>query len=98
MSKYRILEKKGEYRNVCCGHGTGLGVLFCDSLIPTCNNRDKRHISRYIVQEWESSVPQGGYVHIPDHDSYKDLKEFTSLEEAREYKRDLELDEGIVRE
>lgn len=87
MTKYRILEKKGITRKgqcepPCCGENS-LWHMFSE-----CTDT---YIPRFIVQE-EPKAPYSSKL------IYTDIKEFTSLEEARAYKRDLELDEGIVRE
>jgi hypothetical protein len=53
-----------------------------------CNGKCGLYIPRFIVQGY--GVPEGfGY-------TWTDLKEFTSLEEAREYKRSLELAGGGI--
>jgi hypothetical protein len=90
MSKYRILEKKGTREKIPEGVLRPAGkVAFPDGTY---------YIPRFIVQEESTSTnffPSGKVSRIA---GYKDLKEFTSLEEARAYKRELELEEGIVRE
>lgn len=53
---------------------------------------EQTYIPRYIVQEEE--ICRGKY----KIEIWKDLKEFTSLSEARAYKNELELIQGRVRE
>lgn len=59
----------------------------------------RNYTPRFIVQEisvnYHVFLREGGMI---PYVMYKDLKEFTSLEEARAFKIDLELEEGIVRE
>lgn len=100
MSRYRILEKKGEHKTVTVldrsgvGYGSPNGEVFDTSI----GEYEKDvYIPRYIVQEHNNyhGFPEGikGILYQSD---YKDLKEFNNLEEAKKYKRDLELEEGIV--
>jgi hypothetical protein len=92
MSKYHILEKEGHKETItypktpggCVGH-------YCCS----CGETEERHTPKFIVQEEKGYSNLGYWFSNP---YTVDLKEFTSLEEAREYKRSLELKEGIVRE
>lgn len=102
MSNYRILEKKGTYKPIgyFCGSCICPGIETCKnpniySVTGRVNREGQAYIPRFIVQEKEIIFEDDGST--PDWE-WQDLKEFTSLEEAREYKRDLELDEGIVRE
>lgn len=96
MSKYRILEKKGTYevipyicsKTMCCGPNDCKENHFYSIVGKTINKDGKYYIPRYIVQQLTLSqycVP-----------TFVDLKEFRHLEDAREYKRDLELEDGIV--
>lgn len=92
MTKYRILEKEGTIHYAEEG---GYGDGFCAG--------GEYYIPRFIVQELVvtrtpvmSPSHLGFTYHISTLSKYKDLKEFTSLEEAREYKKSLELKEGIV--
>lgn len=86
MTKYRILEKEGTYT----GPLTKLANVF---------EKDRpQYIPRFIVQKEikekiETVFRMGDYTI-----EYGDLEEFSSLVEARGYKRSLELKEGIVRE
>jgi len=87
MTKYRIIEKKGEYKPAHLWSGEYLkihGAPKEDQLI---------YFPRYIVQE---IIYKGMYFWVLMLEELKDLKEFTNLEEARKFKRDLELEEGIV--
>lgn len=86
MTKYRILEKEGAYtspKQIAKDKGQSDYNSYTDQL--------NVYIPRFIVQVYNSGFPENEL-----HLEWKDLKEFTSLEEAREYKRKLELKEGIV--
>lgn len=102
MNKYRIIEKKGEYKNVmyppssdgCVGH-------YCCS----CGETVNEYIPRFIVQESENTAELLGGQMVGSHimpvtcvfnSVFKDLKEFNNLEEAKAYKRDLDLEAGII--
>lgn len=84
MNRYRIIEKKRINNNTCLGHN---GKYFTQDHGCGCY----RYIPRYIVQEAIYNKIDG-----LSHYTCKDLKEFTNLEKSRKYKRDLELEEGIV--
>ena len=81
MSKYRIIEKRGTYTKQY-----RLGYYCSDEIITT-----DTYISRFIVQEYILMNEEKTLANF-----YRDLKEFNNIKEAREYKRDLELDLGIV--
>jgi hypothetical protein len=81
MSKYRILEKKGTYES-----HSDIEVHHVDGC--RCS---LEYIPRFIVQKEIDH-----YSGISVHFTYEDLKEFTSLAEAHQFKRDLELVDGIV--
>jgi hypothetical protein len=49
--------------------------------------------SRFIVQKYTDTGPYGLV-----HAEWTDLKEFNNLEEARDYKYELQLEDGIERE
>ncbi len=87
MTKYRILEKEGkEERPKCygwCRHDN------CDGF-----ENYSIYIPRFIVQK-EYITDLGWFCELP---MWEDIKEFPSLNEARAFKRALELKEGIVRE
>ena len=98
MTQYRILEKKGTQQEKCCGHRQHFDWVDCTYCLTkdTCDNWYSAYIPRFIVQEFTGYEYPSGYV--GNTPQYKDLKEFTSLDEARAYKRELKLEEGIVRE
>jgi len=77
MNKYRIIEKKGEYK-LCEKEEDHID---CE--------KGLLYVPRYIVQKL---VTEGSECYY----EYTDKKEFTNLTEARRYKRDLELEDGIV--
>lgn len=110
MSKYRILEKKGEYKL-----STASQSPFAVSLLPSGDRPlgpmsypMTEYIPRYIVQSLTDYPPEVDFNSILkdpnclsliegyEPKQIKDLKEFNNLDEARKYKRDLELEEGIV--
>lgn len=94
MTKYRILEKEGIYRSpqeIAREKGQRNYLVY--------TNQRVVYIPRFIVQEGtftEETYSSDYETMIPTKFDYIDLKEFTSLKEAREYKRSLELKEGIV--
>ncbi len=86
MSKYRIIEKNGEYARLV------------NTQDP--NNFIELYTPRYIVQQIGKTqthkLSSGWKAVVIESTESKDLKEFNDLIEARKYKRDLELDDGIV--
>lgn len=89
---YRIIEKKGEWKeetiNVRCyehfgvryGHG-----CYCKEI------KQNIYTPKYIVQEYQDNKGN------PLQTTYwKDLETFIDLDKAREYKREMQLEEGIV--
>lgn len=88
MSKYRILEKKGH-----TDKKIKYDVIISPHRVEKVGKEVEVYIPRFIVQKRFINYEIEAIAII-----YKDLKEFTSLEEAREFKRDLDLEEGIVRE
>lgn len=88
MSKYRILEKKSIKKELVTKYYTNYSIHGEEYEVPYTELVDVR---RFIVQELIDSTNVF-------YDEYKDLKEFTNLDAARKYKRDLELEDGIVRE
>lgn len=94
MTKYRIIEKKGEY--------TSIYNLFREitSAPEELSKQENIYIPRYIVQEYHHPVSiteQGNYYeHTNLVIGVKDVKEFNNLEEAKKFKRELALEEGIV--
>jgi len=105
MSKYRILEKTGTKEFIktkpdscidnCPRVKTKLGkmMLSCAHLELTNNTK---YIPRYIVQEEITNIDSVNMLSGYAYNEWKDLKEFNNLEEARQYKNDLELEEGRV--
>lgn len=87
--KYRILEKEGTTLIKCPGHVQHYGstTLSCENSL--CTLLQTTYIHRYIVQ---STIIKGVHPHL----SVTDIKEFSDLEEARKFKRSLELKDGIV--
>jgi len=94
MKNYRIIEKKGEIKTIqypdspngCYGH-------YCCS----CGEIEEVYIARYIVQQKLPTHYSGnGLVPIDNQYMYKDLKEFNNLNEAKKFKRDLDLETGII--
>lgn len=82
MNRYRILEKSD----------------YCK-----CGATKRRHISKFIVQEryiyysgGEDVGPEMPRTRFIEHRGYKNLKIFTSLYQAKNFKRSLELKDGIV--
>jgi hypothetical protein len=81
MSKYRILEKLGT--TVVLDHKCTYET--CGEF-PGCDT----YLPLYIVQEDKANKEEVLWA------DWKDVKEFTNLDEAKSYKRNLELIEGIV--
>lgn len=79
-----------------CGDYAG---CVCDELKNSAQTHYKVYVPRYIVQG-ETIVPGNGDLldcfDCVDKMIFADLKEFNNLEEAKKYKRDLELEDGIV--
>lgn len=102
MSKYRILEKEGKIEKSgfsCIIHKDVYSRHNIDYICNDCLPVKEIYVPRFIVQEskqYDDSLCSKCKKII--HLKYNDLKEFTSLEEARAYKRSLELKEGIVHE
>lgn len=106
MSRCRIIEKKGEWKEGKQGFShmwlSRDGNSICDnrdqSLIKKEKNIDhcycirKYLVPRFIVQTLRDRLNELGLL----EDFYSDIKSFTSLDEAREFKRELELEDGIV--
>lgn len=102
MKKYRIIEKKGEYKEFsfveeysCYDHFGVMVAYNCN-----CKNKlvtKKEYTPKYTVQEiCKTCEIPGCLVYHKYMYMYKDLKDFNDLDEARKYKRDLELDDGII--
>ena len=95
MTKYRIVEKKGEYKSAKEVYGERAITKECvdhafTHMCAGCTKKDI-YVPRYFVQ---SHIPNlNGLITV---ESWRDEKEFTDLTEARDYKRELELEEGIV--
>jgi len=90
MNEYRIIEKKGEYKTVSkrvpiIPFSLPLGGMPIIDIIEEVVETTT-YIPKYIVQKGIVPVCHG----------WDDLKEFTDLDEARKFKRDLELEDGIV--
>lgn len=87
MNKYRIVEFEGKVvhkpRNDGRYHLEDMPGVY---------------IPRFVVQEISYTGGFGGVIWQLSTEEIKDLKEFTNIDEARAYKRSLELKEGIVRE
>ncbi len=101
MSKYRILEKKGTYKTITVLDRSGVGYGLPDgrTFDTSIGEYEKEvYIPRYIVQEYTyvDDGAMGGGLYTPPTLGWIDLKEFTALVEARKYKKELELVEGIV--
>lgn len=79
--KYRILEVEGEYRI-----HKYYNELELESTIT-------KYIPKYIVQERLPPHPLDTHGQVIKHEN---LKEFTNIEEARKYKRELELKNGGI--
>lgn len=93
MSKYRILEKEGQWIYPEIKNHNGKSIIK--------NGNVRKYIPRFILQEDVSELNIKMYLCGycgPALKDYNDLQEFTSLEEARKFKRSLELKKGIVRE
>jgi len=96
--KYRIIEKKGfiekkeiiKIEETCSSHPLGEKCYLDVCKDKYQNINVETYIPRFIVQE-RDYIPLDFQLYI-----YKDIKEFTSLEEARKFKRDLELEDGVV--
>lgn len=90
MSNYRIIEKTGTYTGKITQTLVHPGVVSHHCNNPSEYKYIKEYIHRYIIQSFN------GVCTYPNQDGWKELKEFNILEEARAYKRDLELADGIV--
>lgn len=88
MKQYRILEKKGTIKNPCKHTASE-----CNGLSRCCK---EEYIPRFIIQETGGKPEREPALWLGFAYQWFDIKEFTSIEEAREYKRNLELEEGIV--
>ncbi len=109
MSKYRILEKKGRYEDAgffcqdkdCRGKNDCLYDHIYKNNLRDINKDGQIYVPRFIVQKL-TIIPGNGNMldtrNCCDKMIYEDLKEFTSLADARSYKYDLDLEEGIIRE
>lgn len=100
MLKYRILEKKGEYKkpSYLCPNPQECDPALCKQshimvlANKTVNKNGDYYVPRFVVQENQRYfIRRVGY-----RDNWVDLKEFSDLQLARDYKRELELIEGIV--
>lgn len=102
MSRYRILEKRGAgfdafNKKYCYIHNDSVvrdkEFVSC----PHCNYSSVTHVPRYIVQALALKCNGGGGIFRPSVEKvFIDLKEFTDLSEARLFKWNRELDDGIV--